>query len=70
LSATPFIPLKVNVEDGSTCDIQGPSDAVMSIVVLTISIDPDDESGLFRNTVYLSPSHVSRLVPILKSKAS
>ena len=64
LKSTPFIPFKVFVEDGSVYEIHDPGDAVMSLIVLTIGIDPDDESGLFRNTINLSPSHVSRLAPM------
>lgn len=70
LKQMPFVPFKVLVADGSVYEILSPSDAWMSLLTLHVGIDPDDDSGLFRNTVYVSPSHVWRLVPMPELKAS
>ena len=69
LKRDPFIPFTVHLTDGTAHPIQSQSDVWMTMLTLHVGFDLD-ENGLFRNTVYFSPSHVSRLVPIVEAKAS
>ena len=65
-SVEPFIPLRLHLANGSHYDVHSPSDVIIGLLSLTIGVDPD-ESGLFRDSVYISPNHVSHIQSLSES---
>jgi hypothetical protein len=56
----PFIPFRIFVSDGSTYDVHDPADIIVGMLRIEIGIEPDEESGLFKNTARLAPNHITR----------
>ena len=65
----PYIPLRIHVVDGSHYDVMSRSDIFIDMLSLAIGVNPD-ESGLFREAIYVSPSHVSRIEPLAQQSPS
>ncbi|RYG71338.1 hypothetical protein EON77_12995 [bacterium] len=70
LDARPFIPFRLHLSDGSAYDVHDPSDAYVDMLFVTVGTEPDAESRLFRKSIQISPSHVSRNEPMPELKAS
>lgn len=65
----PFIPVRIHVVDGSHYDIFSPADIWVDMLSIAVGVNPDD-SGLFRASNYVSPSHVSRNEPLPPESSS
>ncbi len=63
LDRLPFQPLRIHTVDGATYDVMHSSDMYVTLLEVAIGIDHDD-SGLPRNTAYMAPNHIARVVPI------
>ena len=59
----PFIPFRLHLSDGSSFDVLDPADVFVDMLRVYVGIEPDD-SGVFRRSMHLSPSHVSRIEPL------
>ena len=60
----PFMPFRLHISDGSVYSVLDPSDATVDLLTVHVGVDPDDESGLFRKTIRISPNHVTRIEPM------
>ena len=61
---TPFIPFRIVMDDGTAYMIDDPSIMGIDLMAVYVGVDPDEESGLPRRSVWLSPSHISRIEPL------
>ena len=59
----PFIPFRIVMDDGTTFLIDDPSTVGVDLLAVYVGVDPD-ESGLPRRSIWLSPSHISRIEPL------
>ena len=64
LTEKPFMPFRLHVSDGSIYAVLDPSDAYVDMLAVLVGTDPDDESGLFRKRMRISPNHVTRIEPM------
>ena len=64
MTEKPFMPFRLHVSDGSVYSVLDPSDATVDVLAVYVGVDPDDESGLFRKTIRISPNHVTRIEPM------
>ena len=60
----PFMPFKLHVADGTSYEVLNPADIYVDMLRVYVGVDPDDESGVFRKSMHISPSHVSRIEPL------
>ena len=63
------MPFRLYVVDGTDYEITDPMDIQVGILRVSVGVDPD-ENGLYRRSVYLSPSHVSRIEPMPQGQPS
>lgn len=70
LDARPFIPFRLHLSDGTSYDVHDPADAYVDMLYLTVGVEPDAESGLFRRSIQISPNRVTRIEPMPERKAS
>lgn len=66
----PFTPFKLHLSDGSSHIVLDPADAGVDMLYVSVGVDPDAESGLFRKSIQISPNHVTRIEPMPELKAS
>lgn len=66
----PFIPFRLYVSDGSSYDVLDPADAYVDMLYVSVGLEPDAESGLFRRSVRISPNHVTRILPLPELRKS
>ncbi|MEM6749977.1 MAG: hypothetical protein AAF612_05850 [Planctomycetota bacterium] len=64
LTRRPFQPLRIYLSDGSSHEVSDETHATVSLMELTIGVEPDD-SGLLRRAIYIDPRHVTRIEPIV-----
>lgn len=64
LTEKPFMPFKLHISDGSVFTVLDPGDAYVDMLSVQVGVDPDNESGLFRKTIRISPTHVTRIEPM------
>ena len=69
LTERPFMPFRLHISDGSTFDVLDSADAYVDLLAVLVGTDPDDESGLFRKRVRISPNHVTRIEPLPERQA-
>ena len=69
LTEKPFMPFRLHLSDGSVFSVLDPSDATVDLLAVHVGVDPDNESGLFRKTVRISPNHVTRIEPMPETHA-
>ncbi|MEL7238470.1 MAG: hypothetical protein AAGK78_06380 [Planctomycetota bacterium] len=65
LNAQPFRPLRIFFSDGKIYDVESAGFAYIDDYELTIAVD-FDESGLPRNSAYVSADHVTRIEPLTR----
>ena len=65
----PFMPFRIVMVDGSDYFIDDQSIMGVDLLTVWVGVDPDD-SGLPRRSVWLSPSHVSRIEPMPQAQPS
>lgn len=58
------MPFRLYISDGSVFEVHDSSDAYVDLFTVSVGTQPDDESGLFRKTVRISPNHVTRIEPM------
>ena len=63
LTGEPFVPFRLHVDDGKTYEIGSPPDMHLDMLAVRIGVDPD-ESGMFRESVLISPLRVCRVEPL------
>jgi hypothetical protein len=70
LEEQPFIPFRLHLSDGTAWDVTDRNQAYVDMLYVSVGINPDSETGLFRKSIRISPNHVTRLEPMPELKAS
>ncbi|MEM7808969.1 MAG: hypothetical protein AAF561_12745 [Planctomycetota bacterium] len=59
----PFRPFRIHMNDGSEYEVTDPFHMTVNMLDVVVGWDPD-EGGIPTRSMYLSPSHVSRIEPL------
>ena len=64
LKRVPFTPFRFHLSDGASFEVREPFHVQAELTQIAVGVDFDDEIGLPRRSVYLDPSHITRIEPI------
>ena len=63
----PFQPFRLYMSDGSIYDVMDPFQVHVDMLSVSVGVKPDEETGVYARSIYLSPNHVTRIEPLNES---
>jgi hypothetical protein len=69
IGRTPFMPFRLHVSDGSSYDVMEPLGVYVDMLHVEVGVAHDEATGLYRESVWIAPNHVTRIEPLTGERA-